>query len=202
MQDKQLDESVFTGLERELILSRRNRDKSPVAAICSALGTAILIIIVVLCIPVTVPRAFGIHMYSVITGSMEPEIPTGSLVYVKNVEPESVKEDDVIAFYAAKDGGSIITHRVVSNSTVMGEFITKGDANKTKDMNPVKYNDYIGKMILSVPKAGALVQIASSTSGKIGAASMVGIGILLEIVASIAEKGYEKKREKKGRRTR
>ena len=64
---------------------------------------------------------------------MEPAIPTGSLVYIKEMEPKDVQVDDVIAFYGTKDAASIITHRVVENRVLMGEFITKGDANATKD---------------------------------------------------------------------
>jgi len=62
-------------------LARRNRQKkSPVAAVCSVLGTLLLIIIVAAYLPITIPRAFGYEIYTVISGSMEPAIPTGSLV--------------------------------------------------------------------------------------------------------------------------
>ena len=81
---------------------------------------------------------------------MEPAIPTGSLVYVRHEEPDTIVKDDVIAFYSNNADGSIITHRVVSNSPAMGQFITKGDANEEKDMNPIPYNNYIGKVKLSV----------------------------------------------------
>ena len=97
--------------------------------------------------PITATRLFGYDAYSVVSGSMEPAIPTGSLVYVQETAPEDMKEDDVIAFYGAKDSNAIITHRVVENKVVMGEFITKGDANKTEDMNAVPYSNFIGKVV-------------------------------------------------------
>ena len=166
------------------------------AVVCSTLGTALLIIIVLVCIPLTVPRAFGFHIYSVISGSMEPAIPTGSLVFVKSIPAEEVKEEDVIAFYGANDDNSIITHRVVSNSVNMGEFVTKGDANKTKDMNPIPYDNYIGKVTLSVPHAGAAAQIFSSTAGKAAAASAVGLAVILEIAGTLLERRREEGSEK------
>ena len=117
-------------------MARRNRQKkSPVAAVCSVLGTLLLIIIVTVYLPITVPRAFGYEIYTVISGSMEPAIPTGSLVYVKYIQPEEIQTEDVIAFYGTDADGSIVTHRVVSNSAAMGNFITKGDANSDNDMN-------------------------------------------------------------------
>ena len=96
---------------------------------------------------------------SVISGSMEPAIPTGSLVYIKEMEPKDVQVDDVIAFYGTKDAASIITHRVVENRVLMGEFITKGDANATKDMNPAPYDNFIGKVAYSIPKVGGIALV-------------------------------------------
>jgi signal peptidase len=119
---------------------------------------------------------------------MEPAIPTGSLVYIKEMDPAEVEEDEVIAFYAAKDSASIITHRVVENRVVMGEFITKGDANETQDMNPASYDEFIGKVVLSIPVVGQVAQIFTSYAGKIAATSLIGIAILLEIIAVLFEK--------------
>ena len=131
------------------------KKKNPIAMICSVIGTILLIIVVAACIPLTVPKAMGYQLYTVVSGSMEPAIPVGSLVYIKYVEPKEIVEGDVIAFYGSDADGSIITHRVVSNSSAMGEFITKGDANATKDMNPAPYDNFIGKVAYSIPKVGA-----------------------------------------------
>ena len=103
-------------------------------------------------------------------------------------EPDTIVKDDVIAFYSNNADGSIITHRVVSNSPAMGQFITKGDANKEKDMNPIPYNNYIGKVKLSVPVVGGIAQAATGTSGKIAAASMIGLAVILEIVAAMLDR--------------
>ena len=156
-------------------MKRTKKKKSPVAAFCSALGTVLLTVLILACIPLTLPKAFGFQMYTVISGSMEPAIPTGSLVYVRYEEPDNAD-------------GSIITHRVVSNSPAMGQFITKGDANKEKDMNPIPYNNYIGKVKLSVPVVGGIAQAATGTAGKIAAASMIGLALILEIVAAMLDR--------------
>ena len=195
MKDKQ-QQAVLFGIEQyclltkeNLILARRNRQKkSPVAAFCSALGTVLLTVLILACIPLTLPKAFGFQIYTVISGSMEPAIPTGSLVYVRYEEPDTIVKDDVIAFYSNNADGSIITHRVVSNSPAMGQFITKGDANEEKDMNPIPYNNYIGKVKLSVPVVGGIAQAATGTSGKIAAASMIGLAVILEIVAAMLDR--------------
>ncbi len=40
----------------------------------------------------------------------------------------------------------------------MGEFVTKGDANKTEDMNTVPYSNFIGKLVYTIPVLGRIAQ--------------------------------------------
>lgn len=154
------------------------------SVICSALGTVLLVGLVLVCLPITATRLFGYDAYSVVSGSMEPAIPTGSLVYVQEAAPEDMEKDDVIAFYGAKDSNAIITHRVVENKVVMGEFITKGDANKTEDMNPVPYSNFIGKVVYSIPVLGSIAEALTSTMGKIIAGGVIAAALILEVIAS------------------
>lgn len=163
---------------------KKKDKKSPVPVICSALGTVLLVGLVLVCLPITATRLFGYDAYSVVSGSMEPAIPTGSLVYVQEAAPEDMEKDDVIAFYGAKDSNAIITHRVVENKVVMGEFITKGDANKTEDMNPVPYSNFIGKVVYSIPVLGSIAEALTSTMGKIIAGGVIAAALILEVIAS------------------
>ena len=176
---------------------KKKEKKSPVPALCSALGTVLLILLVLACVPLTVPRVFGYEIYTVISGSMEPAIPTGSLVYIQEMEPEDVEADDVIAFYGAKDSASIITHRVVENRVLMGEFITKGDANQTEDMNPASYENFIGKVVKSYPEIGEIAQILTGPEGKVIAGGVIAAAVVLQILASMFERRYEKRRKGK-----
>lgn len=167
--------------------------RSPVAAACSTLGTLLLAALVIFCLPLTVPRVFGFHIYTVVSGSMEPAIPVGSLLYIQKTRPQDMAKDDIIAFYGGKDAASIITHRVVENRVLMGEFITKGDANAKEDVSPIPYDDFIGKVRLSIPKAGAAAQVFSSTAGKVTAVCLIGLAVVLQMAAALAEKAGEGK---------
>lgn len=141
------------------------------------------------CLPLTVPRVFGFHIYTVISGSMEPAIPIGSLLYIQKLPPEDMKEKDVIAYYGGHGQSAIITHRVVENRVLMGEFVTKGDANAAEDMEPVPYDDFIGKVRLTIPKVGVAAQAFFSTPGKIAAVSLIGLAVLLQVLASVLGRG-------------
>lgn len=175
---------------------RHKREKrNPFAVIFNVLGTVMLVVLILACLPLTAPKLAGYHIFTVVSGSMEPAIPTGSLVYIKGIPPEDVAEEEVIAFYGARDGASIITHRVVANSVNMGQFITKGDANETNDMEPIPYDNYIGKVVLSIPKVGGIAQTVTTGTGRIAAASMIGLAVVFVIIGSVIEKVTERKRE-------
>ena len=146
-----------------------------------------MLVALLACLGLTVPRFVGIQTYVVVTGSMEPSIPVGSLVYAKPVEPETLQVGDVIVFYStnaasngtAQDGAIPITHRVVENHVDKGEIITKGDANESVDMFPAAYINVVGKMLAHVPKLGYLASPLSSLQGKIAMVMVIFAGFLL-----------------------
>lgn len=175
--------------EKEQPQERRIRDI--VALIFSVVGTVLLVTVIIVCIPLTIPRMLGYEVYTVITGSMEPEIPTGSLVYTKEIPPEEVEEDDVIAFYGSVDNRAIITHRVVSNQIVSGEITTKGDANEQPDPMPVSYDSVIGKVELSIPVIGRILALIASRTGKLIAIVMIVSSVILHLLAGALRKSRE-----------
>ena len=106
----------------------------------------------------------------------------GSLLYIKETEPEGMEEGEVIAFYGMADAGAIITHRVVENRVVMGELITKGDANEKEDIRPVPYGNVIGTVVRTIPGAGSIAEMVTSARGKWLAAGSVGLAVVLQMM--------------------
>lgn len=150
-------------------------------ALCSFLGTLILILVILTCLPLTVPRLLGYDIFSVVSGSMAPEIPVGSVVYVERVAPEDVKAGDVIAFWR---DGSVVTHRVVENRFVVGEYITKGDANEAEDINPTQYADLVGRVKFHFPMLGQAMTLLASRVGKAYLLCLAACGVMFNILAS------------------
>lgn len=168
---------------------KRNRRKRRAASWwLGALSMFLLAALVLGCLPLTVPRIFGLHIYTVVSGSMEPAIPTGSLVYVRETAPEKVEAEEVIAFYGARDSASIITHRVVENRVVMGEFITKGDANQTEDMSPIPYENFIGSVAYSIPALGRAAELFTSRDGKLAAGAVIAAALLAQGLAVLIDR--------------
>lgn len=161
----------------------RKRRKGWIRSILSAIGTLLIVSVILLCSLLVLPKIFGYHMYHVLSGSMEPEMPVGSLIYVQEETPEEIEEGDIIAFYGSLEDTGIITHRVVSNNVVSGTFRTRGDANEKEDPIPVSYDNYIGRVALTVPYMGKILTLMTSTYGKLAAACAVLLGAVLNLAA-------------------
>ena len=101
-------------------------------------GAALAAAVAVPVIALVVPRLTGGAALTVVSGSMEPTIPTGSLVFVRPVDPSDVGPGDVITIQPDGRRARYVTHRVVEVlDTRPVSFITKGDANEGVDTEPV-----------------------------------------------------------------
>lgn len=127
------------------------------------------------------PSLLGLQAFAVTSGSMEPELPVGTAVYVKGAAFEDISEGDIITFLA--DGhGTKVTHRVTGVKKEEQAFTTKGDANDIADARPVNYENVVGKVIYFLPYTGYLLILFSSKAGKISAICVLGILWLLTIL--------------------
>lgn len=141
--------------------------RGPVYILCS--GTCILLttLVILICLPFTLPRIFNIESYTIVSGSMEPEIPVGSIVYVEKVQPEELISGEIITFYTGTGSEGAVTHRVVENRIGEKELVTKGDANAAPDPMAVSYERVVGRVKLHIPGLGRLFPLISGTGGKI-----------------------------------
>ena len=144
-------------------------------------GSAILLIVIAVTASVVVPQIRGYEVYHIISGSMEPTIPVGSMVYIDGkVEEEDIKKDDIIAF---NSGSEIVVHRVLDNLILEGQFRTKGDANPEEDLNEIPYEDYRGKVVRHFPYIGQIIMIFTTGVGKISVLCFAACGAMMNIIA-------------------
>lgn len=87
-----------------------------------------------------IPKLFGYNPLVVISGSMEPTLKVGGLLYYEKIDINDFKEKDILV-YELKD--HIISHRVVEH--LDNGFITKGDANNSYDSSIVNDNQVLGR---------------------------------------------------------
>lgn len=110
--------------------------------------------------------AFGRSQYVVESGSMEPAIRTGSVVF--DSQRASYEVGDVITFRPL-GSKETVTHRIVQETTEDGSraYLVKGDANNAPDPDPVPADTVLGKVALSVPYVGYAVNAVRSLPGLI-----------------------------------
>ena len=133
-------------------------------------------------IMLSAPRFVGLESYTVVSGSMEPEIPVGSAVYVKKRAFEEISEGDVITFLT-EHGKMRVTHRVTAVDEEEKMFATKGDANDHADGQMVKWENVCGVVVCSLPGVGYLQNFLGSWHGKVAAAAVLaGLFLLAEFL--------------------
>lgn len=103
---------------------------------------------------------------AVLTGSMEPAIPTGSVVFIRPYN--EYKEGDIITFRRAdSETQTPITHRVMGREFTdgMAVYVTQGDANEYADTTVVHHSEIYGKVIWHLPYIGRLLELSRTPFG-------------------------------------
>lgn len=121
--------------------------------------TAVLLVTAVFAVSMKasgrIPSIFGYSVFQVISPSMEPAIPTGSYILVREKDPQEVREGDVISFRSSDPQiyRQINTHRVVAIEEQDGKlrFTTRGDNNPIDDATAVSETDLIGVYQKNIP---------------------------------------------------
>ena len=132
------------------------------------LSTGMVIVAIVFAFLIAGIRILGFEVFGVLTGSMEPTYPTGSLIYVKDVDPADLRVNDVITFSISPN--VIATHRIVEivpdeQYPTIVRYRTKGDANKDVDAALVSAGNIIGKAMFAVPQLGYLASYIQQPPG-------------------------------------
>ena len=109
----------------------------------------------------------GVRMFSVDSGSMEPTLNIGSLIFVKATD--TYNQGDIITFMGERKKEETFTHRVVEIKTTQDNeiagFVTKGDANEDVDPIIVTPRRLLGKVVFKVPLLGYLASFAKTQLG-------------------------------------
>ncbi len=135
------------------------------AKILNGIGIFLMIVVILIVLPFTVPKIFGYKVFGILTGSMEPEYPAGCAVFVKNIQFEDIKVGDSITYHMGTDTEYTATHRVVEIDSENQKIITKGDANRSEDITPVSYEQVVGKVVFYLPFIGTISVFLHSQAG-------------------------------------
>ncbi|MCH1867560.1 signal peptidase I [Nocardioides sp. CFH 31398] len=158
---------------------------------------------VVVVLAVVVPRVTGSTPYTVLTGSMAPGLPVGTLVVVRPVSAEDVRIGTVLTYQLRSGQPEVVTHRVIG--TRQGpdgrEFVTQGDANAVPDAEPVLEQQVRGEVWYSLPWVGRVSHALDPGQRRSVTAVLAG-GLALYAGLSFGAAGLQARRGRRERRAR
>lgn len=132
----------------------------------------------------------NIKSFVVLSGSMEPALPVGSIVYTKS--SSSYSPGDIISF--SNGTGQTVTHRIVEETD--DGYVTKGDANDSVDNAVVAPSQVIGSSLFTIPYVGKIMNFVRTPVGFITFIILPSVLFILSELWTI-KKELEKEIEKK-----
>jgi len=174
--------------------------KSNLKKILNSLTTIIVVMVVMLAFMLVGVRLFGLQVYSVLSGSMEPEYPVGSLIYVKKVDYKELKVGDPITYLLDED--TVVTHRIIEvlideedPNTI--RYFTQGDANGIPDAKSVHYKNIIGTPVFTIPYMGYVSNYIQNPPGMYVAISAGAVLLMLVFLPDLFSDGKSSKSQPK-----
>lgn len=171
-----------------------NNDENPKKQIKKALKTiaVILIIFAVTWIGLRIVLGTETPFFIVASGSMTEALNVGDIIIVRDSGKfNEVNEGKIIVFYSPANTNQVIVHRVKSVVTEKDQIglVTKGDSNLSADSWIVKEENYIGEVIVSIPKLGKILRIIEPPIN-------YGVAVILLILIFIVELTSSRKQSK------
>jgi signal peptidase len=136
-------------------------------------------VLLVLAVSVLIPRLAGAHPYTILTDSMRPGMPPGTLVVVRPIDATDIRIGMVVTYQLESGKPAVVTHRVVGQGyNAKGDlvFTTQGDANDIADERPVLPVQIKGERWYYVPHLGRVTN-AVTNSQRRAAITIVAVGL-------------------------
>lgn len=145
----------------------RSGTRAVVHAVLLGATTGLLLLVAALAVVlIVVPKATGSMPLTVLTQSMEPTLPPGTLLVVRPTAVDEIEVGDVVTYQITSGQPAVISHRVVSVASASnGErtFVLKGDNNAEADPRPVTAAQVRGVVWYSVPEIGVVNQLVNGS---------------------------------------
>ncbi len=193
--EKEVDENQPAEVEKEVDEEKSvQKKKTPVWQTIANIVSWVILGITVLVMAFTIfsslvfnredRKVFGVSMMIVMSDSMKAtDFAAGDLIFIQEVNPETLKEGDIICFTSQNNGsvGETVTHKIkkvtkvpvkvmidgVTETRYVNAFITYGTTTGEEDESPVTYEWIKGKYVGKIPYAGHVFNFLRTPAGYI-----------------------------------
>lgn len=159
-------------------------------------GLLVLLLAVAVAV-VALPALVGGSAMTVLTQSMEPTLPPGTLVVVKPTPADEIAIGDVVTYQIRSGEAAVVSHRVISKTYTDGAltFITQGDNNTEPDADPVRAVQIRGTIWYSFPLLGWVNSLLTGANRTLVLAISAG-GLFLYAVFEVVQAARERARRR------
>lgn len=179
------------------------KKKGRARGIFSVIVTGILILVlsvtaVIATAAIIVPAATGSTTLTVLTSSMEPSLPPGTMIVIRPVDPGDIEAGDVVTYQLKSGENTVVTHRVVGSYLLTNGdpvFVTKGDNNPSPDIDPIRAEQIRGELWYSIPYVGWLTNVI--TGDMRGTIITIAVVVLFGYAAWMIFSGLRDKRKER-----
>jgi len=180
---------------------RKKVGSSPLAGVRRVVGWFVILSFGALILAaVLVPRLSGATPYTILTGSMRPQLPPGTMVVTKPVNADKIAVGTVITYQLKSGERDVVTHRVVAvgfDGLGKRTFTTQGDANSVPDKMAVRPVQIKGELWYHIPYVGYATSFITGSQRHVATVT-IAIGLLsysaLMFTSATRQRG--KKKEK------
>lgn len=146
---------------------------------------ALLVLLVGIGLAVSVvPAATGSMTLTVLSSSMEPALPAGTLIVVRPVQSADIVPGNVLTYQLKSGEPTLVTHRVTQRMLLADGspvFITQGDANSQPDLQPVRQVQVKGVVWYAIPYLGWVATLLTGDLRAVVVSVLVGALLLYAV---------------------
>ena len=139
-------------------MSRHSQEKGLLHYLKLSLSAVTLVVVLALAaLIIVIPKLAGAVPMAVLTSSMEPRYPPGTLIVVQDIDTRDLRTGDVATYQIESGKPALITHRIIGiNNGFDGSqsFVFKGDNNGVRDSKDIVSAQIVGKLWYSLPLFG------------------------------------------------
>ncbi len=157
-------------------------------------GGVLVLLVAIAAAVIVVPALTGSTALTVLTSSMEPSLPPGTMIVVKPTPIDDINPGMVLTYQLVSGEPTLVTHRVVQRQQLADGtpvFITQGDANPQPDPDPVKEVQIKGTVWYAIPYIGWVTTLLTGENRAL--VVTIVIGLLLAYAAWMAFSGVRER---------